>query len=287
MTHVITRLMGGLGNQMFQYAAGYSLAKHLGVPVLIDRTFLDWHPADMTWTPRSFELDVFLSPIEFAAADLVDRMRHERWFPFLRSATCFKERTKTFDENFFRLQAPVIIDGYWQCERYFSSHADALRHDLFVPKDAPSLENLRMRDAITSSTSASLHIRRGDYVTNVEADRFHGMPTLSYYTAAAEELRAKHGVDHFFIFSDDPDWTHAKLRLPYPATYITHNTDRTSHWDLWLMKHCQHHIIANSSFSWWGAWLNDRAEKTVIAPKNWFAGHGSPHDIIPSTWLVR
>ena len=287
MTHVITRLMGGLGNQMFQYAAGYSLAKHLSVPLLVDRTFLDWRPKDITWTPRAFELDVFRPSIQFAPDEMVESMRRDRWFASLRRISCIKERAKTFDDRFFELRAPVLLDGYWQCEMYFSSCADTLRNELFVPKDPPSSENLHMRDAITKCTSASLHIRRGDYVTNIESERFHGMPALSYYIAAVEELRAKHDIDHFFIFSDDPDWTNANLRLPYPATHVTHNTDRNSHWDLWLMKQCHHHIIANSSFSWWGAWLNDRADKTVIAPKNWFAGDGSPHDIIPSTWLVR
>ena len=284
---VITQLMGGLGNQMFQYAAGYSLAKLLGVPLLLDRIFLDSRPAEMSWTRRSLELDAFRLSIEFAPDEMVERMRRDRWFASFRRSECFKESAKNFDERFFRLQAPVLIDGYWQCERYFASHADALRNELFVPKDPPSPENLRIRDAISQSTSVSLHIRRGDYVTNTEAGRFHGMPSLSYYTKAVEELRTQHGVDRCFIFSDDPEWTAANLRLPCEITHVTHNSGTNSHWDLWLMKHCQHHIIANSSFSWWGAWLNPRAEKTVIAPKKWFADNAPANDIIPATWLVR
>jgi len=287
MTQVISRLQGGLGNQMFQYAAGHALAEYLKVPLLLDRTFLDFRPADMIWTPRPFELDVFKAPSTFASTEMVERMRRKPTLPFLHRSEQYKEIGKTFNEALFQQRAPVLIDGYWQCERYFLACPDALRKDHFVPIDNPSAENASLCAMITSSKSASLHVRRGDYVTNLEAGRFHGMPGLSYYTNAAEELHQRCGVESFFVFSDDPAWVKENVRLPFAVTHVSHNHDRESHWDLWLMKHCRHHIIANSSFSWWGAWLNDRADKTVIAPKNWFADGGIKHDILPSSWLTR
>lgn len=297
MAQVITRLMGGLGNQMFQYAAGHALAQHLGVPLLLDRVFLDRRGPDVTWTPRSFELDVFKVPIAFASAAQVTHARKElddaghrrlkRLLPFLFRDRCFLERSKLFDPSFFSTKAPIYIEGYWQNERYFLRHMDELRQQLFVPKGPVSATNSALLNDIGSGVSASIHIRRGDYVSLPEASRYHGVCSIDYYERNARWLVEERGVERFFVFSDDADWVEANIHLPYPTTHVTHNQGANSHWDLFLMKHCVHHIIANSSFSWWGAWLNPRADKTVIAPANWFEGSNEPHEILPTTWLAR
>ncbi|MBK9758770.1 MAG: alpha-1,2-fucosyltransferase [Flavobacteriales bacterium] len=297
MEQVITRLMGGLGNQMFQYAAGYSLAQRLGVPLLLDRTFLDHRGPEVTWTPRPFELDVFQLPIAFASADDVGRVRRElddtiyrrtkRILPFLFKDRCYVERGRTFEPTFFDLAAPVYIEGYWQDERYFLAHATELRETLFVPKAQPSATNAALLDAIRSTVSASIHVRRGDYVSLPDANRYHGVCSTDYYTSNAQWLVEHRGVQHFFIFSDDPAWVDANIRLPYPVTQVSHNQGIEGHWDLFLMKHCHHNIIANSSFSWWGAWLNAHADKTVIGPAKWFNGSNDVHEILPTSWLAR
>lgn len=298
MDHVIVRLMGGLGNQMFQYATGLSVAEHLDVPLLLDRTFLDSRPQGMNWTARAFELDVFRLPAVFATARQVERLRRElesRWcrrvqrlLPWLFTPTCFVEKDTGFDPAIFQRKAPIYLEGFWQNEKYFAAIAAALRQSLFVPKDAPSEKNAALLDRIGSTRSASMHVRRGDYVTNTEAGRYHGVCSLEYYTSSAALLAEQCGVDHFFVFSDDPQWVRDNIQLPWPIIYVDQNNGRDAHWDLYLMKHCQHNIIANSSFSWWGAWLNPSPGKTVIAPARWFRGVAAPTtDIIPSTWIAR
>lgn len=297
MGMVVTRLMGGLGNQMFQYAAGYALALRLGVPLLLDRTFLDSRPPGMDWTPREMALDVLQAPLRFASEDTVrilrrpiDRRFHRqlhRLLPFLY-ADIHLERGTEFDSGFLRHKAPVYLEGFWQNEGYFIDVAHALRNDLFVPMAKPSSANVVLLGAIKGCVSASLHVRRGDYVSNVSAQRHHGTCSVDYYVNAACELAEQHGVEHFFVFSDDPEWAAANIPLPRPSTIVSHNTGRDAHWDLFLMKHCRHHIIANSSFSWWGAWLSAHPDKVVVAPSMWFAGTDtSSTDFIPSTWVVR
>lgn len=298
MDSVITRLMGGLGNQMFQYATGLAVARRLGVPLLLDRTFLDSRPPEMNWTPRDVELDVFPIPIAFADERQVERIRREldeRWYrvarrllPGLFPRRCMVQRGTGYDLAVFTHQAPLYLEGFWQNERYFLPLAGELREKAFVPKEAPSADNTRLLDAIKSGNSASIHIRRGDYVENPEASGYHGTCSLEYYTAAAKLLAEEQGVDRFFVFSDDPEWARTNLDLPRPVTVVGHNTGRESHWDLFLMRHCRHYIIANSSFSWWGAWLNPSEDKVVIAPKTWFKGTGTPaSDIIPPGWTAR
>ena len=297
MSQVITRLMGGLGNQMFQYAAGKALATRLAVPLLVDRSFLD-DPASGTTTRRELELDAFRLPLEFAGPAEVNSLRRahdqrihrlaNRLAPAIIKDRVFRERGTGFDPAFTKLRGPVFLEGYWQNEQYFNSIADELRTDLFVPRSAPSARNAELLTSIQGATSASLHVRRGDYISDPNANSFHGVCSVDYYMAGAKELAAEKGVDHFFLFSDDPDWVKANIKLPYPTTHVAHNTGRDNHWDLFLMKHCAHHIIANSSFSWWGAWLNAFPGKVVIAPKRWFQGSDAPaSDILPATWLAR
>lgn len=289
---VITRLKGGLGNQMFQYAAGYALAERLGVPLLVDRSALDARPAGMDWTPRALELDVFQCPVRIAGEDGAggpggsgNIVRRTIGRIAGAGRRHYMERSTAFDPALFDQRAPVLIEGYWQDERYFAPHARALRERLFVPHDPPSEANLALRDAIGATVSASLHVRRGDYADNAPTRAHHGLLDPAYHREAARWLAAEKGALHFFVFTDDPEWVRGHLDLGLPHTVAAHNSGRESHWDLWLMKQCRHHIIANSSFSWWGAWLNDRNDKTVIAPRKWFASAQAPD--LPTGWIAR
>jgi len=297
MSKVIVRLMGGLGNQLFQYATGHAMARRLGVPLLLDRTFLDSRPPGMDWTPRGFDLDVFRAPMTFADTAEVERLRrpidrrlhrhlHHR-FPWLYPDVQL-ERAPGYDPAILRHKAPLYLEGFFQNERYFAEVADELRSELFVPREQPDARNAALLSAVTSGITASVHVRRGDYVSNAASNRFHGVCAPDYYARAAAELVERHGVERFFVFSDEPDWTRANLALPRPAEHVSHNTGKAAHWDLFLMKHCRHHIIANSSFSWWGAWLDARPGRMVIAPAQWFAGNGTPASaIIPPSWSAR
>jgi len=298
MSLVIARLMGGLGNQMFQYATGLALSRHLEVPLLLDRTFLDSRPPGMNWTPRNFELDVFQAPVTFATSAQVRAARREldsagyrrsaRLLPGLFPERCYVQKGSAFDPALFAQEAPIYIEGFWQNEGYFANIAEELRRSLYVPRETISGRNAALLNAIRSATSASVHVRRGDYVSNMESNRYHGVCTPDYYQGTVEEMAVKHAVEHFYLFSDEPEWVQANLPLSHPHTVVSHNTGRDSHWDLHLMRHCKHHVTANSSFSWWGAWLDPSPEKVVIAPAQWFRGVQTPaSDILPPEWIAR
>lgn len=289
--------MGGLGNQMFQYATGAALAQRHGLPLLLDRGFLDHRPADMSWTPREFELDRLRAPIAIAPEALVCKLRRP-WelrghrflhgiLPSLFPVHCVKEQGTGYDPRITRLPPPVYLEGFWQNEGYFIEIADRLRNDWFLPRGEPNERNLQLLEIIASGSCASLHVRRGDYVSNAETAAFHGACDASYYQRAAQWIVERHDIRRFIVFSDEPEWAQANLKLPCPAEHVSNNTGRASHWDMHLMRHCAHHIIANSSFSWWGAWLNPSRAKTVIGPKQWFQGNNTPAtDILPTAWTA-
>jgi hypothetical protein len=293
---IVVRLMGGLGNQMFQYAAGKALAERLNVQLLLDRTFLDQKPVDAGYTLRDFELDVFKIEAGIAGKSLVRKMRRgltSRWyrksshiFPFLFPDPVFYETQKPYMKAIEELHGPVYMEGYWQSEKYFLSIKKELQEKYFIPVAPASGLNAELLDRIKSSPTISMHVRRGDYVNVESSNKYHGTCSVTYYERAAKLLAEKTGVKQFFIFSDEPDWVKENISLPYHTTYISHNKGRESYWDLHLMRHCKHHIIANSSFSWWGAWLNPSRSKVVIAPKNWFSDpSASDNEIIPEGWI--
>jgi hypothetical protein len=292
MSYVITRLMGGLGNQMFQYAAGLSLAQHWQVELFVDRSFLDSAEQRQVNTPRDLELDKLKVPLQIATASQV--REHSPPSHGLRSyfsrligrpaKPSFVERSNAFDPEFFLQRPPVLLDGYWQNEKYFNAIRPLLLES-FTPKDPIHPRNSELIHRMRSSGSVSLHVRRGDYVTHPEAHEFHGTCTIDHYERGIEEVQ-RHGAQNCFVFSDDIDWVRANLKPVIPTTFIDHNTGSDAHWDLELMRHCKHHIIANSSFSWWGAWLSEE-EGITIAPKRWFKGKDVPiHDIVPDRWIV-
>lgn len=297
MSHVIVRLMGGLGNQLFQYATGYALSKRIGVPLLLDRSFLDARPSGMDWTPRELELDHFSVPLQFASPEEVRRARRildkplhrvlHKVIPGLYKWDVLVEPSMRYTPRINGVEAPVYLQGHWQSERYFLEVADELRKDLFVPRLAPDGMNAELSARIKEECTASIHVRRGDYLTAIGKGHHHSCDA-AYYSKAAACLVEEHDVKHFLIFSDDPDQVRNELALPYPHTFVGHNTGSSAYWDLFLMEQCAHHIIANSSFSWWGAWLDPSPSKVVIAPDRWFSDPDIPtDDLLPKQWLKR
>ena len=175
----------------------------------------------------------------------------------------------------------LCLHGYWQCPEYFAAHADLIRRE-FTFSMAPSAANQAMLRRIQSASSVSLHIRRGDYL----ALRQPPVLTLGYYTTAVQIVAARLENPHFFVFSDDMVWAKQNLRLKFRTTFVDVNSDSTAAEDLRLMSVCRHHVIANSSFSWWGAWLNPRPDKLVVAPKYWSCTLDSHFpEMMPPGWL--
>lgn len=285
---IVTKLVGGLGNQMFQYAAGRALALRHGTEVLVDRR------AFGDYKLRAYGLDCFVAKPTAASAAMLPRMsggsRVHRMLRRLISPYDYYyacESQFTYDPSFLSLPDNTYLDGYWQSERYFCDFAEVIRSD-FSFSMAPSLKNAEWLDHINDVMSVSVHVRRGDYVHDPQANYVHGTCSLEYYEQAISCMRERLDIDPvLFVFSDDPEWVmkHINIRR-YSHYFITNNDANTNYEDLRLMANCKHHIIANSTFSWWGAWLNLSTEKIVVAPRRWFRTDNlSDVDLIPDSWL--
>jgi hypothetical protein len=177
------------------------------------------------------------------------------------------------------------LQGYWQSPKYFASIEPEIRTELKL-REPLAGENLAVVNKIDTSLAVSVHVRRGDYVTSVTTNQYHGTCGPEYYLAAEALLRQRLGEPTLFIFSDDPDWAAHNLRFESPTVIVRHNGPKRDYEDLRLMTLCKHHVIANSTFGWWGAWLCANPDKIVVAPRNWFrdASH-STADLIPEDWI--
>lgn len=294
---VIVKLMGGLGNQLFQYAAARYLALKHGTHVAFDMSwFYNIPPQD---TPRKFELHNFnicariASPIEIAEIGGIYNSFLQKTVVQLRTITglhkyCFNryvEREFRYHPELHLLGDNVYLDGYWQSELYFKDVEDAIRSDLSFKSD-PDGNNRSLIYRFASEESVAIHFRRGDYESNPSTAAFHGYPGDSYYNDAIIKIAGMCLQPRFYVFSDDPEWVKREFVFPVEVEYVTHNLFKDSYEDLRLMSSCKHIVLANSSFSWWGGWLGNNTDRIVIAPKRWFAGNLSGFaDIIPARWI--
>lgn len=287
---IITRLFGGLGNQMFQYAAGRRLAHVLAVKLKLDVTWLG-KPGSRAYSLENFNVqENFASASEIAAVAPIGGLRHalakkwpKKWPKYIQ------EKHFHFDPEILNLPDDVYLKGYWQSEKYFSDIAGIIRRE-FTVKTPPGGRNREISELITSKQSVSLHIRRGDYVTSRKTKQHHGVCDLDYYFRCVDYLKQLVKNAHFFIFSDDPQWARDNLKQLCPTTFVDHNRPDKDYEDLRLMSQCKHNIITNSTFSWWGAWLNPGKDKIILAPKQWFAKKiqvsTKTDDLFPSGWIL-
>jgi len=285
---VIAHLIGGLGNQMFQYAAAKALAAKYDTTLLLDISSFESYTLH-----QGFELNRIFRG-DFDLAQNADTQKMLGWQSFksvksylhrpslswLRKKSLAVEPCFEYWEGFEQLSADTYLSGYWQSERYFISAEDIIRDD-FRFSTPLSDENLELADKIKHSESVSLHVRRGDYINN----SVYASCSLDYYQSAINHLSMQFDSPNFFIFSDDIDWVKENINLKHPHVYIDNNQGDQSYNDMRLMSLCRHNIIANSSFSWWGAWLNANDAKTVIAPKKWFNTDLNSKDLIPASWI--
>jgi len=296
---VVSKLIGGLGNQLFQYAAARALAERLHSSLVLDTEELLDH-TNTTITPRHYELGVFpalaAAPILPAVTATIARYRSQ---PLFRTANKMRKLlglrpayVELGEGGAFNFNAPVAsyhtpaelvyLDGYWQNERYFASIASLLRQELTLPpftdgRNLPASQQI----AAAGAHAVSVHVRRGDYLQFAD----HGLCSVDYYIRALAVVAQTIPSPIFFVFSDDIDWVRAHIPLPATATFIDWNQGPASYHDFHLMSQCRHHIIANSSFSWWGAWLNPHADKLVISPRNWMGNPTVSADrVVPAAW---
>lgn len=294
---IIVRLMGGLGNQMFQYAAGRRLAQVHKVPLCLDLSYFDhqtkFAPFD---THRSYTLCYFNIIEKIASPDDQKRSAYawkntisakifrliQRGLP-LQFRSVYWQKWHGFDPAVLNLGKHVVLNGYMQSWRYFADIQEIIRKE-FTLREPFHPGNQCLADEICSKTSVGVHIRRGDYVYNSTINQVHGLCSLDYFHEAIKFMFQKVSNPHFFIFSDEPEWVKENFKLNYPVTIMMHNGVERDYEDLYLMSRCQHFIIANSSFSWWAAWLSSNNKKIIVAPKKWFASQYDPVDLLPDTW---
>lgn len=292
---IITKLIGGLGNQMFQYAAGRRAAYVNNTNLKLDIT---GYENQKGITPREYMLNIFNIKENFATFDDVQRLKGsgrnffakylpkltKRIVPYYKQPYV-KQKCFHFNPNILKVGKNTYLDGTWQSEKYFEDIEKIIRND-FTYKFEPSPKNKKLIYQIVNSSSISIHVRRGDYNSDYKTRKFHGLCNLNYYYRAVSIMTRKIKASHFFVFSDDPNWVRKNFHLKYPFSIIDHNFQKNDYEDLRLMGLCKHNIVANSSFSWWGAWLNQNSSKIIIAPKKWFKDSSvSIKDLIPRSWI--
>lgn len=287
---IITKLIGGLGNQMFQYVVGRHLGmKNDSVLKLDISGFNDYKL-------RTYDLSCFniqeniatledLSRVLLPSDDCVHRIKKylDARHPGIPRIRYIKEHSYNFNPEVLTFGDNTYLDGYWQSEKYFSDIKEVVKEE-FSLKNKPDPINESYLEEIMDCESVSVHVRRGDYVSNPRAAQVHGFLGLEYYQKALSIILKNTDRPHFFVFSDDPGWAERNIKTDAPIIYIKHNGTK-NYEDLRLMSTCKHHIIANSSFSWWGAWLSPEKEKLVITPRRWFKSDGlNARDLIPESW---
>lgn len=289
---IITQVIGGLGNQMFQYAAGRAVSLKNGTTLALDISGFESYELH-----QGFELQrVFKTPFQIASKEDVRRTLSWQFPSMIRRIISRKSFAGFCSQRFvvephFQYWAGIndspmdcYLSGYWQSEKYFDDVASQIRDD-FTFKSPLEGINVDLSEQIRSVNAVSLHVRRGDYVNNPKTTATHGLCSIDYYMSAIRYVAERVETPCFFIFSDDISWVKDNLKINFPCQYVAHNLGSESYNDMRLMSLCKHHIIANSSFSWWGAWLNSSAEKIVVTPKRWFAIEKDAFDLIPKNWV--
>lgn len=290
---IVVRVTGGLGNQMFQYAFGRALAEKTGTELLLDLS------AYRAYRLHNFGLDAFQCKIVKAPWYLTtgsrvwSALRRARFYPesylrlmgirWLGEGGDLRYRPQILDG-----QGAAYLDGYWQSEKYFSDCKEIIRNEFSLRQ--PLLDQLQVRRrelGIGQRVTISMHVRRGDYVSDKLANAAHGVLGEDYYQRGVKHMLDRLGANlNLLVFSDDIKWARSNLHYPVTTTYVE-ASDGFPQVDLYLMASCDHHIIANSSFGWWGAWLNGYREKMVVAPEQWFRSTSHcADDICPTGWVL-
>ena len=289
---IVVKLIGGLGNQLFQYAVARHIAEIHRVVLKIDISGFE------TYKLHKYSLWPFNIQENFASLEevtaltvrkqgIVERViRRVLHKPPKPAPTHIREKKRFhFNPDILNLSAGVYLDGSWQSEKYFADIETVIRQE-FTVKTPQVGKDKELAEQMASCESVSLHIRRGDYVSDSHTNQILGPSDLDYYFRCVEYFTQTVKNPHFFIFSDEPEWARNNLKLSYPTTLVDHNEADKNYEDLRLMSQCRHNIIANSTFSWWGAWLGQNPKKIVLAPKRWFKSDDyNPKDLIPDKWI--
>jgi hypothetical protein len=295
---IVSHLISGLGNQMFQFAVAYSLAKSKGTDWALDTS---WYYQEIEkMSPRAFELGEFGFDIRIATAEEIDyytrfgehnliekiERKLRSYLPYYKQKF-YKELHFHYDPNFWKAPSDCYLYGFWQSDKYFGPYQKDIRQ-FFKGTKPFSDQNKRTIEKITDNkvNAVAIHIRRGDMVHNPEVRKIHGFCTSEYYHEAAKYVMDRVENCRFFVFSDEPEWCRENFKPGAECIIVDQNTGMEGYNDIRLMAMCKHNIIPNSSFSWWGAWLNENPNKIVVAPKKWFAIEGKDtKDLLHANWI--
>jgi len=285
---IVIKIQGGIGNQLFQFALALALKKsNPEKKVRIDMTFYKYQDTEITKRKlylKAFAIDEF-EIHENTKLNLFFKIKNR--LVSLRKKNIVTEKTKSYDSDIFHIKDPVYLSGYFQSYKYFENVNEVLRQQLVLNSDLTDKSNLYKQIIFSKPISISIHIRRGDYLTKYATT--YNLLTIDYYQKAIATVKSKLGnlPVCVFIFSDDLDWCKENMLLNDETVFIE-NTNTPDYEDLLLMSYCSHNIIANSSYSWWSAWLNTNSNKIIVAPSQWYKQQEPDfiNSIYPSTWNV-
>lgn len=289
---IYSYLQGGLGNQLFQYAIARALSEHYQVDFALNRS---WYGIPQEGaTPRKLQLELLKIPqINYSDSPFPKKpSRLQRFLQNIASNSHLVHYQKNgfdFDSTLFNLRAiknkDLYLSGYWQGFRYIEAIHPILETE-FALRASTSPHYQPYLQQIADSESVMLHIRRGDYVDSPSAAQFHGALPLDYYLNAIETIQSIRANVHFYIFSDDLPWAKAALPKSLNMTFVENSLQEdAAAQELQLMRACKHHIIANSSLSWWGAWLKNNANGFVFTPNRWIRDDKQDlSNLLPSHW---
>ena len=293
MSYITVQICGGLGNQMFQYAMGRALSLQHHASLILD---ISWFSSSMLdCTKREFLLDKFPNIATSKMVLCYDKYAIPKWkrvskklISYIFPITTLIQPELTYWPQIEHIPPPVRLAGYWQSEKFFSTCTNKIMQDFTFP-DLPEGTGTFLAKKIQSTpNSVSLHIRRGDYISNAKASANHGFLGQNYYQKSLQYIKNEFGLTTIFIFSDDPDWVAKNFDCNgHTAVIIDLHLLHSPYHDMHLMSLCKHHIIANSTFSWWGAWLSMQRGLT-IAPQKWFAKKKFEEykDIYCKDWII-
>lgn len=288
---ITVKLIGGLGNQMFQYACARRLALKNGVKLKLDLTFLLNRLPRKIFMFRDYELGAFkidenftcLSKISFYFKNLafIIQFIKNKLVKFFRFSYLVEEINPFyFEPRILNLGKSAYLSGQWAHEKYFVDIAETIRQDFTLKKQLDG-KNKELADIISSTNSVSIHVRRGDYT----ASGVEQTCNLSYYQRAIDYIFKKVSNPVFFIFSDEPKWIKENFKVAHKCIVVENNKNPNSYFDIILMSLCKHNIVAESTFSWWGAWLNTNCGKIIIAPKKWNNMESYADNVFANSWI--
>ncbi len=285
----IVRLRGGLGNQLFQYAAARVYGMAHNIQFKADVT--GYKNPDQQRVPRGYKLDKFNLNLDIASEEEVRSYK----YPFgILSKIWRGVKTKIlkldyldYHPNYFKRKIKYL-DGYFQSPLYYTTCQNLIQRECTVKKEYISEKAKEIEKRMCDTLSISVHVRRGDLVTEIDAAKAQGLCSLDYYEKSVETMKgmisAPGVVPTFFVFSDDIFWVEDHLVMPENTVFVS-KEKLEDYEELHLMTQCKHNIIGNSTFSWWGAWLNENVGKIVMAPRQWTVRNTEHPTIIPKEWI--